>query len=286
VAGLAALLRSARDLGVERLDAELLAAEVLGIDRSGVIARPDRVLDDQAAERLRGMLRARADGVPFAHLVGRRDFHAISLTVTADVLVPRPATELLVDTILELCDEKPRRLLDLGTGSGAIALALACARPQWRVTATDCSEAALAVARGNVRDLALEDRVRLLQSDWYQGLEDGNAGGPWDLIVSNPPYIAPGDPDLAADVARFEPTLALLSGSDGLDALRTIIGGARDHLHASGWLVVEHGHRQADAVRALAREAGLEMIRSLVDLAGNPRATLGRAPATDLAGDP
>ncbi|HSG89478.1 MAG TPA: peptide chain release factor N(5)-glutamine methyltransferase [Pseudomonadales bacterium] len=284
MADLAALLRTARDLGVERLDAELLAAEVLGVARSGVIARPDRILDAAAAERLRALLLARAEGVPFAHLVGRREFHAICLTVTADVLVPRPETELLVETALELCDAAPRALLDLGTGSGAIALALAQARPAWRVTATDSSEAALAVARGNARDLALAERVRLLRADWYEGLAELGASGPYDLILSNPPYIAPGDPELAADVARFEPAQALLSGEDGLDALRTIVGGARAHLRAGGWLLVEHGHRQADAVRALAEAAGLTAIRGLVDMAGKSRATLARAPAKKTTG--
>lgn len=283
-------IRAARANGVERLDAELLCAFVLDADRSRVIAHPDFVPDDATGARLDALLGARARGIPFAHLTGQQAFHALTLRVTADVLIPRPDTETLVDAVLERCDATPRTVLDLGTGSGAIALALAVARPAWTLVATDRSAAALAVAEDNIHALGVAERVRTLQSDWYEGLEDDDleAGARsadelaprrairFDVIVSNPPYVAEGDPELDADVARFEPALALLSGGDGLDALRSIFKGASAQLRTGGLIAVEHGHRQGEAVRALARAAGLVDIETLADLADRPRVTLAR----------
>lgn len=287
-------IRGARAEGVDRLDAELLCAFVLDADRSRVIAHPELVPDDATGARLDALLAARAKGMPFAQLTGRQAFHALELRVTADVLIPRPDTETLVDAVLARCDDAPHAVLDLGTGSGAIALALAVARPAWSLLATDRSAAALAVAEDNIHGLGVADRVRTLQSDWYEGLGAGrhqpfedriedqagdDPGAPrFDVIVSNPPYIADGDPELDAAVARFEPPLALISGSDGLDALRMLFKGAGAHLRPGGLIAVEHGHRQGEAVRELARAGGLATIETLDDLAGRPRVTLARRP--------
>lgn len=297
-------IRAARARGVDRLDAELLCAFVLDADRSRIIAHPEFIPDAVTGARLDALLAARARGIPFAHLRGQQAFHALTLRVTADVLIPRPDTETLVDAVLARCDDAPRCVLDLGTGSGAIALALAIARPTWTLLATDRSASALAVAEDNIHAHGIAGRVRTLQSDWYEALGElrlagesegagdegpgaGDAGDDdgipradprFDVIVSNPPYIAEGDPELDAEVARFEPAQALLSGSDGLDALRSIFKGARAQLRPGGLIAVEHGHRQREAVRALARAAGLEGIETVEDLAGRPRATLARRP--------
>jgi release factor glutamine methyltransferase len=273
VTTLAELLGRARGAGVERLDAELLAAHVLGTQRSAIIARPERALADEDADRLAGLLAERARGVPFAYLTGTRAFHGLELAVSADVLIPRPDTETLVDAVLERLDDAPRTVADLGTGSGAIALALAAARPAWRLIATDRSPAALAVARRNAVTLGLADRVAFHSGDWYEAL-----GGtpPLDAIVSNPPYVAPDDADLAGDVRRFEPAEALFAGADGLDAIRVIVAGAPTHLARDGLVALEHGAGQGEAVRAILASGGLRAVETVDDLAGRPRVGLGR----------
>ena len=269
---LADALREARQAGVERLDAQLLLAHLLARPRAWLIAHDDAVLDDAQQAAWHALLARRAAGEPLAYLVGEKEFHGLTLQVDARVLVPRPETELLLDWALELlagAGEPHPRVADLGTGSGAIALAVKHAWPAADVFATDVAPGALAVAQANAERLGLAIATR--RSAWWAALD----GERFDLILSNPPYIAGGDPHLPA--LRHEPTLALTPGGDGLDALRAIIGGARPHLHPGGWLLLEHGYDQADAVQALLRQHGFEAIDTRHDLAGLPRCSGGRA---------
>lgn len=259
----AALASAASLLGV-RLDAELLLAHVLDVSRANVIARDERVLTPEAQGDFEQLLARRMSGEPMAYLTGTREFWSLELEVTKDVLVPRPETELLVEWGLALA---PRSVLDLGTGSGAIALALASELPDARIAATDISAAALQVARGNARRLRLE--VQFAEGACYAPVD-----GAFELIVSNPPYVAEGDPHLAE--LKFEPAIALTSGADGLGALRAIVAGAPQHLRAGGWLLVEHGATQGAAVRELFARAGFARVETRRDLAGHERATGGQ----------
>ncbi len=268
-------LQAAAALGVDRLDAQLLLAEVLGLcereARAWLRAHDTDRIDEPQHQRYQALLRRRRAGEPVAYLLGRKEFHGLMLQVGPEVLVPRPDTEVLVEWALEALEGRTApRVLDLGTGSGAIALAVARARPDAAVSAVDFSVQALAVAMSNATRLGLS--LRGLQGSWWQALPEGEA--PFDLVVSNPPYIAEGDPHLA-DLAH-EPLLALTSGPDGLDAIRTIVTGAIRHLRSGAWLLLEHGHDQADAVQALLRQAGFEAVDSRRDLAGHRRCTGGR----------
>jgi len=258
--------------GLVPVDAKALLARVLGRNRAWLAAHEtDALTQDEASEFLALCNRRRA-GEPVAYLTGSREFWGLMLSVTPDVLIPRPETETLVEFALsKLPGDRAVRVLDLGTGSGAIALALAHDRPNAAVTATDRSEAALSVARDNARRLELSN-VAFAAADWYEGVPPG----PWDMIASNPPYIGAVDPHLQEGDLRFEPVAALSPGADGHAALRAIIGGARERMSPGGWLVVEHGHDQSDAVRALFRDAGFSDITALRDLAGIPRVVAGR----------
>ncbi len=265
----AEVLNQARAAGVDRLDAQLLLGHVLGRSRSWLLTHDDAPLDGAQQQYLSQLFARRAAGEPLAYLVGEREFHGLALSVSPAVLVPRPDTETLVDWALELLRSATApSVLDMGTGSGAIALALKHSCPQARVTALDASSEALAVARHNAKRLQLD--IELLHSDWWQGL----SGKPFDLIVSNPPYIAEGDAHLAA--LQHEPMQALTSGAEGLDALRQIVAGAHQHLNAGAWLLLEHGHEQAPAVASLLATAGFEEITTRADLSGTPRCTGGR----------
>jgi release factor glutamine methyltransferase len=265
---IAAALADARALGVARLDAQLLLAHVLGRSRTWVLAHDDQPLDPAQRARYLEALGRRLDDVPLAYLTGEREFRGLSLAVGPGVLVPRPETEGLVDWALEcLQGLLAPRIADLGTGSGAIALALAAARPDARVVAVERSDAALAVARANGRRLGLD--VDWRAGDWWQPL----AGERFDLVVSNPPYVAEADPHLVA--LRHEPRSALASGPDGLADLRCIVRGAADPLAAGGWLLLEHGHDQGPAVRALLAGHGLKQVVTRSDLAGLDRCSGG-----------
>jgi release factor glutamine methyltransferase len=265
------VLRQARER-IDAADAELLLAHVLGKSRSWLFAHGDVQLDAEAERQFIALLERRIAGEPAAYLTGRRGFWRFDLRVTRDTLIPRPETELLVELALaRLPVDHARRVADLGTGSGAIAIALGYERPQARVIATDASVAALAVAEANARELKL-DNIELRHGEWCEPL----GGERFDLIASNPPYITDDDPHLAA--LRFEPRTALASGADGLDDIRRIVDGSVAHLAPHGWLLVEHGHGQGEAVRALLRRAGFIDVETVVDLERRDRVTLGRRP--------
>jgi len=272
-ATVAQALDQARGCGVAMLDARLMLGRLLGRTPTQLIARDEERLGPEEAARWADWLARRAGGEPLAYLLGEKEFHGLMLEVTPDVLVPRPETELLVDWAVELLVSRvaPAALIDLGTGSGAIALAVKRAHPRAAVTATDASAAALGVARRNARRLGLE--VDFLETSWWLGLD----GRRFSIAAANPPYVRDGDAALAA--LRHEPRTALTPGGDGLAALREIIAGAPAHLAPGGWLLLEHGFDQAAEVRALLGEAGLEAVETRPDLAGHPRATGGRRPA-------
>jgi release factor glutamine methyltransferase len=269
VTSVAQALAQARAIGVASLDAQLLLARVLATTRTGLIANDDRVLSDEEMRVWSDRLERRRAGEPVAYLLGEKEFRGLLLEVRAGVLVPRPETELLVDWGARLLVERPGRstVLDLGTGSGAIALALKRLQPRAQVTATDESAVALEVARANALRLGLE--LELVAASWWDGL----AGRRFDLVVANPPYVAVDDPHLAA--LRHEPLEALVSGADGLDALTTIARSASAHLEDDGWLLLEHGFDQGKAVRALLAAAGLARVETWCDLAGLERVTGG-----------
>jgi release factor glutamine methyltransferase len=272
-------LRRARALGVERLDAQGLLAHALGRDRAWLIAHGDTLLEPAQAERVRTLVERRAAGEPYAYLVGEREFHGLMLAVNPAVLIPRPDTETLVDWALDVldrdfADEPAPRVLDLGTGSGAIALAVKHARPRCTVAASDASAAALAVARANADRHGLT--VEWRQGDWWAAWTDAPA---WHLVLANPPYVAPGDPHLAALAA--EPAAALVpagDGGDGLADIERIVDSAVAHLQPGAWLLLEHGNTQATAVRARLAAAGFEPAPPRRDLAGQERASGGRRP--------
>jgi release factor glutamine methyltransferase len=253
------------------LDAELLLAHVLGASRARLKSHPEDAATPATAARFEALVARRERGEPLAYLTGHRDFWTLLLQVSPAVLVPRPETELLVEHALGLFPAAPIRAADLGTGSGAIALALASERPAWEITATDISEDALAVARANAHALALE-RVKFVAGHWLEPLGSRR----FDLIVSNPPYIACADAALGQAVLRHEPAIALASGSDGLDAIRTIVRDAPAHLEHGGWLLLEHGAAQADAVARELVVRGFRHVRSRRDLAGHERMTEGQ----------
>ena len=269
-ADVAAVLRLARTLGVDRLDAQLLLSAALQQSRAWLISHDDACLPPDSARRLAEQLAQRAAGMPLAYLVGWTEFHGLRLTVTAATLIPRPDTETLVDWALELLREAPSnaRVVDLGTGSGAIALALKAGHPQANVQAVDLSPAALQVAERNAVELGLA--VRFHQGDWWLPL----AGQQFDLIVSNPPYIAGADPHLPA--LRHEPLAALTPGGDGLSALQTLIEGAPAHLHLGGWLLLEHGYDQAATVASALQRRGFTELALRHDLGGQPRVSGAR----------
>ncbi len=271
-ATIAQALQHAREAGLDRLDAQLIACAVLDRSRTWLLAHDTDALAEPDARRIAALVARRAAGEPLAYLLGDQAFFGLNLRVTPDVLIPRPDTETLVNWALALLPaDRPCRVADLGTGSGAIALAIASQRPLAEVTAVDLSEGALAVARGNAAALGL-DRVRFLAGSWLTPL----AGQRFDLIVSNPPYIAEGDPHLPA--LRFEPTSALTAGADGLSDLREIVARAGGHIHGNGHLLLEHGYNQADEVGQLLRAAGFTDVSTRFDLGPQPRCTGGRWP--------
>jgi release factor glutamine methyltransferase len=253
------------------IEAEVLAAHVLGVPRARLLAEAGRPLGPDVARRVERMFLRRRAGEPVAYLTGEREFYGLALRVTPDVLIPRPETELLVELALARLPNRAGRVLDLGTGSGAIAVALAHEAPDAEIVAVDASAAALEVARENARRYGAS--VRFLLGSWFAGL----AGERFDLIVSNPPYVAEGDAHLREGDLLFEPEEALAGGVDGLDAIRAIVAGAAAHLVPGGWLLFEHGYDQAERCRSLLAMYGYAEIAGWPDLAGIVRVAGGRA---------
>ena len=270
---IASLLRGAElpDSPTARLDIELLLAAAIGKSRSYLHTWPERIVSSEAAQTFASYLQRRRAGEPVAYILGQQGFWNLDLEVAPHTLIPRPETELLVETALALLPAEPAQVLDLGTGTGAIALALASERRQWQVTAVDRVLEAVALAERNRQRLQL-DNVTVLTSHWFSALGEQR----FQLIISNPPYIAAEDPHLVAGDVRFEPSSALVAGNDGLDDLRQIVAEAPAHLLAGGWLLLEHGYDQAAAVRELLARHGFEQVESRLDLGGHERITLGR----------
>jgi release factor glutamine methyltransferase len=268
--------------GLVPVDARVLLGHVLARDRAWLAAHAEETLTREQAAAFFALVRRRIEGEPVAYLAGTREFWGLALDVTPEVLIPRPETETLVECALaRLPRDRAVRVLDLGTGSGAIALALANEMPNAVVVGADTSRGALAVARGNAQRLAIAN-VAFVESNWYAGVPSGT----WDLIASNPPYVAGDDAHLTEGDVRFEPRSALSPGADGLAALRVIVGGARERLVDGGWLVVEHGHDQSEAVQDLFRAAGLAAVATARDLAGIRRVVAGRSDAMPHAASP
>jgi release factor glutamine methyltransferase len=267
------LLADAAERLDDRAEAGILLAHALGKPRSWLIAHADDPVDAAAAAAFAALVERRAAGEPVAYLTGHRGFWTLELEVTPATLIPRPETELLVELALaRLPRTGAPRVLDLGTGSGAIALAIARECPHARVLATDASAAALAVAQRNAQANRIRN-VAFAQSDWFGALADAR----FDLVLSNPPYIAADDPHLKQGDLRFEPPGALASGSDGLDDIRRIVDGARARLEANGWLLFEHGWDQGAAARALLEAAAYREVFTAQDLEGRDRVSGGRA---------
>ena len=263
------------DSPTAQLDAELLLAFVLEKPRSYLYTWPDKTVTEAQVAAFMTLLERRQRGEPVAYLLGRQGFWTLDLQVAKHTLIPRADTELLVESALQLAVASTTlKVLDLGTGTGALALALASERPLWAVTGVDRIESAVALAQNNQRQLQLAN-VGFLSSHWFSALTAQR----YDLIVSNPPYIADNDPHLQQGDVRFEPLSALVSGPDGLDDIRLIIAQAPSYLTANGWLLLEHGFDQASAVRELLQQAGFIDVSSQRDLSGHQRISLGRLPS-------
>lgn len=258
--------------GLIPFEARILLGHVMRRDRAWLIAHQDAPMSATEVKAFDALARRRRGGEPVAYLTGRREFYGLDLEVTPDVLIPRPETELLVELALIRIDAAQNTaVLDLGSGSGAVALAIASERPRCTVLGVDVSDAALALARRNASRLNLANAT-FSQSDWFSAVPKLR----YHAIVANPPYVASVDPHLSEGDLRFEPPAALAAGVDGLSAIRTIVAGAGDHLLPGAWLLIEHGYDQADAVQAMLREARFSDVQSRRDLAGIPRAALGR----------
>ncbi len=253
-----------------RRDAEVLLCHVLQKNLSYLRTFPEHALDEEVLEQFYALVARRCEGEPVAYLVGEREFWSLPLMVNEATLIPRPETEILVSAVLELFSaDQSISVLDLGTGSGAIALAIAKERPKWQITATDASIAALRMAEKNARRLKLP--VEFVMGSWFAPLSDRR----FDVIVSNPPYVAESDPHLSQGDLRYEPGTALSSGPDGLSDIREIIEQAPLHLFSGGWLLLEHGFDQGEAVRALMAQSFCQ-VQTLADLAALPRVTMGK----------
>lgn len=270
---IAELLDEAKRRGIDRLDVHVLLGHVLRRSRTWLLAHGDEPVDEPHRQAFDAVLARRLRGEPVAYLLGEKDFYGLPLAVDARVLVPRSDTELLVDWAIEAIHEapdRPQRVIDLGTGSGAIAIGVKHACPCIQMLATDCSPGALEVASANAKRLGTDITWR--SGSWWHAVD---AGERFSLILSNPPYIAHGDPHLQA--LSSEPFDALVSGVDGLDALREIVAGAKAHLEPAGRLILEHGHDQGAPVRALLEAAGFTAVHTRRDLSGHERCTSARA---------
>jgi len=256
---------------VDPMDARALLRAALGVSDAHLVAHPGRALTGAQRDRYRAWIERRRAGEPVAYLTGEREFHSLAFKVTPAVLIPRPETETLVEAALERVPaEAPRRVLELATGSGCVAVVIALQRPRARVTATDASSAALDVARENAARHGAD--IEIVDSDWFAAL----AGRHFHLIVCNPPYVAERDPHLAVGDLRFEPRAALIGGADGLSCIRLIVAQSRAHLEPGGALLIEHGYDQGARCRALLEQAGFREVASRRDLSGIERVSWGR----------
>ena len=253
------------------LEAEILLSEALDVSRAHLFAHPEEEVDNKAIQEFRSNIEQRHQGTPIAYLTGEREFWSLPLKVSPAVLIPRPETEVLVEAVLaRIPPNQSCRIVDVGTGSGAIALAIASERPDCEVHACDISSEALEIAKENARNLGISN-VSFHQGSWLEPLS-----GRFDLVVSNPPYVAEGDPHLYQGDLRFEPGIALASGENGLEAIRTITKATSELLVGSGWLCFEHGHKQAEDCAEILGSNGFQLIETLRDLEGTKRVTLGR----------
>ncbi len=268
----AAQLATATD--APTLEAEVLLAHVLGRERSFLYTRPEHMPSTAQIAEFQSLIEQRRQGQPISYLTGEREFWSLPLKVGPATLIPRPETEHLVEIALRLDLPCDARIADLGTGCGAVALALASERPDWDILASDRSDAALAVARANAARLGLE-HIQFVHSDWFGAL---GPHAPFDLVVANPPYVAVGDPHLDWGDLRFEPRQALISGTDGLDDIRRITSTAPGYLKAGGWLWLEHASQQTDQIAHLLQGAGFDRQEPQRDLAGQERQSGGRLP--------
>jgi release factor glutamine methyltransferase len=254
-----------------KLDAEVLLCYVLHKERSYLIAWPEKEISPAQYDQFQLLVNRRRQGHPVAHLIQQKEFWSLNLCVSNDTLIPRPETELLVAQILTNYSASPSKsLLDLGTGSGAIAIAIASERPQWNITATDNSLNALHIAQKNAQRHAINN-ITFKSGHWFAAIGEQR----FDIIVSNPPYIAAADPHLSRGDVRFEPSTALISGDDGLDDIRHLSQYAQQHLNTHGMLIIEHGYNQQNALQSIFQQAGFKNIRQSTDLAGQPRSTCG-----------
>ncbi|MBU0622225.1 MAG: peptide chain release factor N(5)-glutamine methyltransferase [Gammaproteobacteria bacterium] len=270
-ATLATAIALARDEA--RIEVQMLLQRALNVGRAYLLAHPEQILDVSKQAEYEAMLQRRQQGEPIAHILGEREFYGLSFKVTPATLIPRPETELLVELALQRIPSHGKcRVLDLGTGTGAIAISIAHERQDAEVVAVDASSAALEVARENAQRLGI-DSVRFVQSDWFSAL----GAHRFDLVVSNPPYISAGDKHLKQGDVRFEPVSALTAGADGLDDIRRIVRDAGQYLETGGWLLLEHGYHQAEKVRDLLSQNGFWKIFSEMDLAGIARVSGGMA---------
>jgi release factor glutamine methyltransferase len=259
-----------------RLDAELLLSCITGWTRTSLRAWPERQPSPEVVAGFRSLVQRRVVGEPVAHLLGQQEFWSLPLKVNASTLIPRPDTECLVEAALDLPVPRNAKVLDLGTGTGAIALALASEKPGWTIEACDSQEQVVALASDNATALGLP--VTMMLSDWFSGLPAKT----YDLIVSNPPYLAEGDEHLSLGDVRFEPISALVSGPEGLDDIRYLVASAADRLESGGWLLIEHGYDQGQAVRRLYTEAGFNGVETRQDYGQRDRFTLGRWDAENV----
>ncbi|MFS8151390.1 peptide chain release factor N(5)-glutamine methyltransferase [Halomonas sp. MG34] len=258
-----------------RIDAEVLLCHVLGRDRTWLYTWGDKICSLWEQARFDALIAARSQGTPVAYLTGEREFWGLCLATSPDTLIPRPDTETLVELALKRATLPSGRLLDLGTGTGAIALAFASEQPHWQVVGVDLRFEAVALANRNARSLGISN-ARFLQSDWFAALETcADADKQFDIIVSNPPYIAADDPHLAEGDVRFEPRSALVANACGMADLLHLVNSAQRYLAASGWLLLEHGYKQAEMVREALERAGYKNVESARDLGGHERVTLG-----------